>query len=71
MRAVCSVLRICGRGLPPSVTSSGCRPAAVQSWPGDALLLCLMVLPRVELGLCASRPRSGIDEAGISAAEVL
>ena len=49
------------------------RAAAVQGCPGDALLLCLMVVPKFSRspGLCASRPRSGLDEASIWAAEML
>ena len=46
---------------PPS-----CRAGSVQGRPGDGLPLSLVVLRKFSLGLglCASEPWSGIDEAG-------
>ena len=69
-RALCVV---CGAPMAEGHHSLWCRAAAAQGCPGDALLLCLMVLLKFSLGpgLCASRPRSGFDEAGTWAAETL
>ena len=48
------------------------RAAAVQGCPGDALPLCLTVLPKFSLdpGLCATAPPWGTEEAGTWAAEI-
>ena len=60
MCAVCSVLRTCGRG--PSVSLQLLLSAAMGT-------LCLMVPPEfsLRLGLYASTPWSGCDEASTRA----